>query len=360
MARGKSRYDDDYGYDDDYADDEYEEEEYEDERYRRPRPRPHTQARKRPRRRWPFLLLGCFGGVVLVIAAIAVLVFVAISRTAGTIPLPGGASNVPGIGGGNPSAFTKTVTLPVFIPGNKVAQVQVHNQIGNITISVDPNAQQGMVSVSALKTVKAANQSAAQSEFNAMQVQAGFDTGTNSLTVSASVPSSSGSLLGSHNDTIDLTIVVPPLNNGNTLVTLDIETLVGNVQASGLTGIMTVKDDIGNVTVQQAQLFDGSHLETGTGNVTFNGSLDTALNPQATYKMQCEVGNLNVTLPAATSVLLDANTNVGDIKSAFPINAQNSNGSASYYGPLLPGASPAPTVTLVLDVSSGNIGIQKM
>src|SRR5579883_3035558 len=134
MARGKSRYDDDYGYDDDEYD------EYEDERSRRPHTRTYTQTRKRPqgkRRRWPFLLLGCFGGVLLVVLAIAVLVFVAISRTAGTIPLPGGPSNVPGIGG-NPSAFTKTVMLPVSIPpGNKIAQVQVHNQIGNITVSAD-------------------------------------------------------------------------------------------------------------------------------------------------------------------------------------------------------------------------------
>jgi hypothetical protein len=353
MARGKSRYDDDYGYDDDEYD------EYEDERSRRPHTRTYTQTRKRPqgkRRRWPFLLLGCFGGVLLVVLAIAVLVFVAISRTAGTIPLPGGSSNVPGIGGNNPSAFTNKVTRSLPI-SNPVAQVQIHNQIGNVTVSADPNAQQA--SVTALKTVKAASQSAAQSEFNAMQVQAGVDSTTNALTVSASVPPGSGSLLGNHNDTIDLTIVVPPLNNGDTPVTLNIETSVGDIQVSGLNGVMTVKDDIGNVTVQQAHLFGGSHLETGTGNVTFTGSLDTTLNPQATYKLQCEVGNLNVTLPATTSVILDANTNVGNIKSEFPINAQTSNGSANYYGPLLPGTSPAPTVTLVLDVSSGNISIQK-
>lgn len=353
MARGKSRYDDDYSYDDDEYD------EYEDERYRRSPTRTYAQTRKRPqrkRRRWPFLLLGCFGGVLLVVLAMAVLVFVAISRTAGTIPLPGGSGSVPGIGGNNPSAFTNKVTrlLPI---SNPVAQVQIHNQIGNVTVSADSNAQQA--SVTALKTVKAASQSAAQSEFNAMQVQAGVDSTANTLTVSASVPASSGSLLGNHNDTIDLTIVVPPLNNGDTPVTLNIETSVGDIQVSGLNGVMTVKNDIGNVTVQQAHLFGGSHLETGTGNVTFTGSLDTTLNPQATYKLQCEVGNLNVTLPATTSVILDANTNVGNIKSAFPINAQISNGGANYYGPLLPGASPAPTVTLVLDVSSGNISIQK-
>ena len=359
MARGKSRYDDDYdyGYDDDYYDDEYD-----DERYRRPRTRTRTrsQAQRRPQRRrrgWPTLLLGCLGGVLLVVVAIAVLVYVAVSRTAGTIPLPGGASNVPGIGGGNPSAFTKTVTQSLPIPNGKIAQVQVHNQIGNIIISADPNAQQA--SVTGLKTVKAANESAAQSDFNAMQVQAGMDSTTGVLTVNASVPNSNSSLLSNHNDTIDLTIVFPPLNNGNAPVTLNIETSVGNVQISGLNGVMTVKDDIGNVTVQQAQLFDGSHLETGTGNVTFSGSLDTTLNPQAAYKFQCEVGNLNVTLPATTSIILDANTNVGGIKSAFPITAQNSDGSANYYGPLLPGASPTPTATLVLDVSSGNIGIQK-
>ncbi|HLI06658.1 MAG TPA: hypothetical protein VKV40_08830 [Ktedonobacteraceae bacterium] len=359
MARGKSRSHDVYGYDDAY-DDDYDE--YEDERYRRPRTR--ASARRRPRRRrrtWPILLLGCLGGILLVVVAIAVLIFVAVNRTVGTMPLPGGIPGsvpVPGIGGNNPSTFTKTDVQLLPIPGGTIAQVQVHNQIGNITLNTDPSAQQ--VTVTALKTVKAASQSVAQPDFNHMQVQSAFDQTTKTLTVSASVPNSSGSLLGSHNDTIDLTIVLPASSpdNGNSPVPLDIETSVGNIQVTGLNGVMTVKDDIGNVTVQ-GQLFDGSHLETGTGNVTFNGSLDTTLNPQANYKFQCEVGNLNVTLPATTNVTLDANTNVGNIKSAFPINVQSSDGSASYYGPLLPNASPAPTVTLVLDVSSGNIGLQK-
>ncbi len=356
MARGRSRSQGDYGYDD-----EYDYDQYEDERYRRSRARPRTQRHQSPRRKrrtWPILLLGCLGGVVLVVATVAVFIFVAINRTAGTLPLPaGGSSNIPGIGGSSPSTFTKTDVQQLPVNG-KIAQVQVHNQIGNITLNTDPAAQE--VSVTTFKTVKAANQNAAQSDFSNMQAQASIDS-TNTLTVSASVPSGSGSLLGSHNDTIDLTIVLPAssLNNGNSPMPVDIETSVGNVQISGLNGVMTVKDDIGNVTVQQAQLFDGSHLETGTGDVSFNGALDTTLNSQANYKIQCEVGNLNVTLPATTNVVLDANTNVGNIKSAFPINAQSSDGSGNYYGPLLPNASPAPTVTLVLDVSSGNIGIEK-
>jgi hypothetical protein len=348
MARGKSRYNDDYGYDD----------EYDDERFYR------AQGRKRLRRRrrtWPILLLGCFGGVLLVFVAAAIVIFLAVSRTVSSVPLPGvDSSTVPVIGGNNPSTFTRTDVQSVPISGN-IAQVQVHNQIGNVTLSTDPNAQR-VIKVTALKRVKAANESAAQSDFNSMQVQASVDRDTHILTVSATAPSSNGSLLGNHNDTIDLSIVFPPasLSNGSSPVTLNIATSVGNVQVSGLNGMMTVKDNIGNVTVQQAHLFDGSHLETGTGDVTFNGSLDTTLNPQANYKFQCEVGNLNVTLPSTTNVTLDANTNVGTIKSAFPINAQSSDGSASYYGPLIPNASPAPTVTLVLDVSSGNVVIQKV
>ena len=338
------------------------EEEYEDEEYRRPRPR---QRKRRKRRTWPALLLGCLGGILVAIIIIAVLVFLAISRATGSpIQLPGiGSSSNTGSGtssgGGNsaPQLFHKTDVQPLSTV-TSVGQIQVQNQVGDVTITTDPTIQ--TVKVTTVKTVKAASPSDAQAEYSKMNVQAqttpATSTNSSTLTVTATVP---GVIGNNTSDTIAITIALPPtmLSNGSAAPMLNITTTVGNVQVSGLNGVMMIKDTIGNVTVQQAQLFDGSHLQTNTGNVTFSGSIDTTTNPQANYKFQSEVGNLNVTLPAATNVTLDANTNVGSLHSDFPIAVQSSGNSANYYGPLAPGISPA--VTLVLDVGSGNITLQK-
>ena len=378
MARGKGgaggyrdeeprkRYTDDYErnyqrarYDD--RDDYNDYDEYEDERYRRPRARKQTRRKKRT---WPALLLGCFGGILLVVIAAAIVVFVSLSKMNGSpVSLPGvGSGNGPGSSGGS-QVLTKSEDVPVPQTLTAIGQLQVQNPIGNVTITSDPSAQQ--VTVTALKSAKVANQGDAQAEFNKMQAQAQVTQDSNKnniLTITGNVPvSSSGTLGNTHNDAINLTITLPAtiLSNGSAAPVLNITTSVGNVQVSGLNGVVTVKDDIGNVTVQQAQLFDGSHLQTGTGDVTFNGSIDTTTNPQANYKFQAEVGNLNVTLPATTNVKLDTNTNAGTITSDFSIPVQSSSGGANYYGPLLSGASPAPTVTLVLDVGSGNVTLHK-
>jgi len=138
-----------------------------------------------------------------------------------------------------------------------------------------------------------------------------------------------------------------------------------------LNAVLVVKNDIGDVTAHQTRLVDGSHLETGTGNIVFNGTLDTSgslssdpcTNPSSAshpvYKLQSERGNLDVTLPITTNVILDANVNVGMINSEFAINVTNTGGSPGYCGPLLTNAPTPPSGVLVLDVSSGNIGLHK-
>jgi hypothetical protein len=126
---------------------------------------------------------------------------------------------------------------------------------------------------------------------------------------------------------------------------------------------LQLKDDVGDIKVDHATLSDGSHLETGTGNVTFNGSLDTtpmANNTTPRYKLQSETGNIDVTLPGDTNIILDANTNAGTITSDFPINITTSNNSANYYGPLNSSSTPSSTQpVLTLDVSTGNISLHR-
>jgi predicted membrane protein len=116
------------------------------------------------------------------------------------------------------------------------------------------------------------------------------------------------------------------------------------------------------VTVSNATLADNSHLSTGEGNITFNGTLalPSVATTQARFYLQSEHGNIDVTLPADTNVTLDTNTNVGKITSDFPINVQDQGGgSQSYHGPMTPSAAPSAASLLILDVSTGNVTIHK-
>ena len=330
---------------------------------RRRRRREDEEADFRPRRRrrarWPFLLVGCIGGIFIVAIAAAVGIF-ALSSSLPT----GGLGSV-----GNAQTYTSTnqQQLPL---SSSIAQVQVHNQIGNVSITVDPGV--AATTVTTIKKVKATSSDNASKEFGRILVQVQPpSTPSNTLTVSASIPNASGTILGKASDTVDVMITLPAaaITNAGTPLAVNVVTSVGNVTVSGLNAVLVVKNDIGNVTAHQTRLVDGSHLETGTGNVIFDGTLDTSgslssdpcKNPTSAshpmYKIQSERGNVDVTLPVTTDVILDANVNVGMINSEFAINVTNTGGSPGYCGPLLSNPLTPPSGVLVLDVSSGNIGL---
>ena len=115
--------------------------------------------------------------------------------------------------------------------------------------------------------------------------------------------------------------------------------------------------------MDHATLFDTSHLLTGTGNVIYNGDLDTtplASKTTPRYKLQSETGKVIATLPGDTNIILDANTNYGKITSDFPINVTNSDKSANFYGPLNANASSGSAVAvLTLNVSTGDVLVRR-
>lgn len=322
----------------------------------RPRPRSSasSQLKRRPRRIWPWLLFGCLGGILLVVIGVGIAAYLAVRSTTG-----GGI----GIGGiGNTSTYTQQKSQPVQISG--ITQLQIHNQIGDVTITVDPNAT--TPTVSTIKSVKASSQSDANSQFNSIAVQVQpAGTPATTLAVNASV-SNNSSIFSNHNNSVAIVITLPPsINTGGTPVvlnggsTVSNVTSVGNVTITGLNGVLNVKNDIGNITVQHAMLSPGSTLETGTGNVTFNGTLDTASGSssnQSIYTIQSEAGNLDVTLPANINVTLDAYTNAGNITSDFNLS-QIKQSDGSYNGPIIYGTTP--NALLKLHVSSGNVALHK-
>ncbi|MEO8973971.1 MAG: hypothetical protein ABI406_20475 [Ktedonobacteraceae bacterium] len=327
----------------------------------RPRPRStaSSQRERRPRRQrhvWPWLLFGCLGGILLVVIGIGIAAYLAV-RSAN-----GGGIGIGGIGIGNTTTYTqqKSQTVPL----SAITQLQIHNQIGGVTITVDPNATEPVVNTT--KKVKASSQSNANSQFNSIAVQIQPNgTPATTLAVNASVSDTSG-IFGNHNNSVDIVITLPPnVNTGGTPVvlnggsTISNVTSVGNVTITGLNGVLNIKNDIGNVTVQNAILSPGSTLGTGTGNVTFNGTLDTASGSssnQSIYTIQSESGNLDVTLPASINVTLDAYTNSGNITSDFNLS-QIKQQDGSYSGPIIHGTQP--NALLKLHVSTGNVALHK-
>ena len=338
------------------------------EEFDRPTLRPATRTLppQRPRRIWSTLLIGCIGGIVTVLLILGIIAFV-LSRTLPT-----------GLGGiiGSKSSYTKPVQQPLPISAT-TRQLQVHNRVGNLSIMVDSTATQA--TLSAVEKVQASSSSDANKEFGRISVNVKAGSDPSILTVSATVPDTSGGLLAGASDSVDMTIVLPPSAvNNNPTMPFTISASVastGDMSVQNFNGLLNLTDNMGNISVQHGLLTEGSCLQTNNGNVTFNGSLaigvnsDTGLvpctanttrNPHPWFSIKSEVGNVDVTLSAeTTNVILDASTNSGKINlSDFNLHIQqNSDGSASYNGPLIAGTSP--TAELVLGVSTGNITLHK-
>ena len=307
--------------------------------------------RRKQRRAWPWLLLGCAGGIVVLLLAGGIALFIALrSATGGNLPgLPGSIAT---------TNYTQSGTVPLTF--TTLSLLQINDAVGNVTVTVDASATAPTLTY--VKRVKATSSAAAHTEFSKMTVQTS-SLGNTALTVKANVPSQN--VFSQHNDAIDLTLTLPQSAfpaAATPPFALSATVSIGNIAVTGASGLLNLTDQFGNVTVNQATLDDGSHVQTNSGNVIFSGSINTtpaAGNTSPLYKLQSETGNITATLPANTNVTLDANTNLGKISSDFPISVTKSAGGASYYGPLLSNGGQQPAAALTLDVSTGNVTIHQ-
>jgi serine/threonine protein kinase len=87
----------------------------------------------------------------------------------------------------------------------------------------------------------------------------------------------------------------------------------GSIRASNINGPIQAITQNGEVVVGGAMLDGQSTLETTNGSVHFQGSID----PQGSYKMTTNRGNIDVTLPANAAFQVDASTHSGNIHNAF-------------------------------------------
>jgi hypothetical protein len=337
-------------------------------------------------------MTGCGLGVLALVAGAAVVVFLTIRASQG-----GGIS----IGPIGMHKFTKEDRIQV--PLTTITQMQICDKIGNVSLRVDPAAK--TTTVVTKKIVSAAGAGEAAQEFAriAVEVQppgnvintltctrlqpptsSSTSTGTpgtanatptiqasnanntsntgSVLVVNVTIPNSDG-LLRKTNDSVDVAVTLPQsvLPTNQAPFWLDVEAPVGDISVDGLSGVLNLNGSTGDVDVEHAILADGSHIETGQGNVTFNGMIQVSTDASKPSRavIQSEQGGITVMLPGTTNITIDANTNVGAIKSEFPFDVNNNGGPVSYHGPLNPGAGSPAAAEMVLDVSTGNVNIVK-
>jgi hypothetical protein len=358
--------------------DNYDNHDYDDYEpdYEEPRRRslPARTRARRKRRTWPMLLTGCALGVLVTVLGAAAVIVLAIRNTQGDA-----FPNIPVLSPNSP--FTKEEPYPLPLTG-ALTQLQVCDKFGNVSIRVDPDATKP--SITAKKNVQATDKAAADKAFQSLVVQvAPLQNTTTKLTCTQSTPapttqtspSSSwlvnvtfpgdSTLVRENTNSVDLTILLPPTSmksDGLTLPLVDVEATVGNIAIDGLIGVLNISGGAGNVSVSHAALADNSQIDTSQGNVTFNGILISPNSPNTTahYFIRSEQGTLDVTLPSTTNAMLDAYTNVGTIKCAFPVTVTpEDNGTASAQGPLTTSTPSTNAPVLVVHVSTGNINIHQ-
>lgn len=90
----------------------------------------------------------------------------------------------------------------------------------------------------------------------------------------------------------------------------------GRIQIDNVRGQLNGKTGSGRIELLHATLNGESHLKTGSGSITFTGSLD----PSGDYEMVTGSGRINVTLPIDTSFSLRSKTGSGGVKNEFNSN----------------------------------------
>lgn len=333
---------------------------------------PHHRRRPgRSRRVFSTLLTGCLGGLLTLIVVAAVVVFLLLHNT----PL---GQNL-GLG---KSTYTRS-TQQVFALDHSTRLI-VKNQVGNVSIVIDQNAS--TASVTGIKRVLASSQSEANSQFNGMtlstkQIGQGADTACTAgscLLISTTVPlTGTGGLLSSNNgDAIDLAITLPasfdspdPLSP----YTINASTMAGSIVVTSFNGILNLTGNVGNIHVTHSLIYAGTCMQTMHGDVTIDqGSFlnlvqssplvpcnnTTSNDPHPWFNLRSSVGNVNLTLPSnSTNLLLDANTNDGEIAGDFALKITTDGNSATYHDPLVPDTNPS--ASLYVATSTGNITIRK-
>ena len=107
---------------------------------------------------------------------------------------------------------------------------------------------------------------------------------------------------------IDFNITVPYKAD------LEINTNVGDIWVTGITGQLSLQGNIGSIYVKEGLLTGNSSLKTNLGSVNIHEVID----PHSSCQFTTETGSIYVILPDDTHFELDASTQFGNITTVVP------------------------------------------
>jgi hypothetical protein len=289
--------------------------------------RPLQQTHRRPHRRgprWFVWLIGCMLGVLLLALLACALV--------------GGL--MVGIALKLANEVTATTTSTQSFVVNVFPSLTIHNASGRLDVQPGPA---GAIGVQITRIARDTSQSAARADLDGINVdstQAG-----DQIAISTNFPN--GSVFAS-SSSVNLLLTVPP----NTTIVADVT--AGDIQISGIGGLVEVTGGAGAITLQDVALADGSRIHMTMGSITMRG----AVMANASVDISVSTGDVNLQLPADTATQLDAHTSLGAIHvSGWPMQTTRVNSlGEDAEGPL--GAQAPGAIHIRVD--SGDITVSQI
>jgi hypothetical protein len=235
------------------------------------------------------------------------------------------------------SPARETVTRQFAV--GAVPTVEINVDAANVEVS---SGASGQVSATLTKEAHAITQSLARQDLDAITL----DTEQNGDHVTIRVNSPDGvAVFGAGRRSIKLAVSLPPSAN----ITLDGG--AGNVEITGISGVMNVQVAAGNMTMRAMTLSGSSSVRASTGNI----EIQSALAPQTNLDLSASAGNVELTLPSDTRAHVDATTSLGNADiSGFP----HATDQANSRNVLSTDLNPNPDSTITAHVSVGNLEIR--
>lgn len=232
------------------------------------------------------------------------------------------------------------------------SRITVRNDVGPIRIT---GGEPGMVRVSGEKSGFGWNRAAAEERLARLRVDIREDDGD--LIIEGRVAEGVRSV--SRGDRVELEVSVPPgagleVDAGMGRVFLNgvtghaaVDADMGTVEVNGFRGSLDVDAGMGAVEIRNTEITERLVVDAGMGRVVFEG------HPGQLGRIDAGMGSVEVRLPAGLSLDLEAEVDLGRLRTELPLTGER--GDRSFRGTVGPGT---PEGRLVINAGMGEVTIR--
>jgi hypothetical protein len=238
--------------------------------------------------------------------------------------------------GGWSTQASEPIQQTLTIQGAAMLDLDV--PVGDVTVKTGPA---GQVQVEGKKRAFGVTEADAQARLDEFQVK--VDQSGDKVWVRVS-----GQTVGAgvRSPSVDLTITVPKQTD------LAAQMGVGRLQVNGTEGDATINAEVGDVILSDVKPAESLTVKTRVSNDDFSG----ALAPNGRYEITTDIGKIALRVPADSAFLIDARSDVGDVKVGFPVSGTASRDAL--VGKEVKGeVGSSPTARLMLRSRIGEISV---